>query len=282
MGEPLLIPTPTIIPNTINCQSMPPIPPHSSNPNPDPSSNSNQTPLRCPRCDSSNTKFCYYNNYSLAQPRHFCKSCKRYWTRGGTLRNVPVGGGCRKNKRAKRQPSNSTPTVSTKLDPPNWLSNSLNNIFHNNSTYNSSLGGNLGFGGIITSTGTASGFDLQTQVSSLGFLGQSDQFQTLQQSGVIDDQYPIFGSSFLSSFKLPNFEELNAVASTTNCGNISASKEAKLQRESKVQWQLPCDNFTSPIGSDHVQVLNNTLPVFSNGGGLSDSVNYGSSVATLF
>ncbi|KAF5742294.1 putative F-box family protein [Tripterygium wilfordii] len=61
-----------------------------------------QQPLRCPRCDSSNTKFCYYNNYSLSQPRHFCKACKRYWTRGGTLRNVPVGGGCRKNKRVKR------------------------------------------------------------------------------------------------------------------------------------------------------------------------------------
>ncbi|URE39211.1 dof zinc finger protein [Musa troglodytarum] len=58
--------------------------------------------LRCPRCDSSNTKFCYYNNYSLSQPRHFCKACKRYWTRGGTLRNVPVGGGCRRNKRAKK------------------------------------------------------------------------------------------------------------------------------------------------------------------------------------
>ncbi|XP_074576246.1 uncharacterized protein LOC141832676 isoform X2 [Curcuma longa] len=59
--------------------------------------------LRCPRCDSANTKFCYYNNYSLAQPRHFCKACKRYWTRGGTLRNVPVGGGCRKNKRAAKK-----------------------------------------------------------------------------------------------------------------------------------------------------------------------------------
>ncbi|KAL0321256.1 UNVERIFIED_CONTAM: Dof zinc finger protein DOF1.4 [Sesamum radiatum] len=62
-----------------------------------------QPPLKCPRCDSSNTKFCYYNNYSLSQPRHFCKACKRYWTRGGTLRNVPVGGGCRKNKRVKQR-----------------------------------------------------------------------------------------------------------------------------------------------------------------------------------
>ncbi|CAI9116617.1 OLC1v1017811C1 [Oldenlandia corymbosa var. corymbosa] len=53
--------------------------------------------LPCPRCDSTNTKFCYYNNYNLSQPRHFCKSCRRYWTRGGTLRNVPVGGGSRKS-----------------------------------------------------------------------------------------------------------------------------------------------------------------------------------------
>ncbi|KAG0450099.1 hypothetical protein HPP92_018738 [Vanilla planifolia] len=55
----------------------------------------------CPRCDSTNTKFCYYNNYSLAQPRYFCKGCRRYWTKGGSLRNVPVGGGCRKNRRGK-------------------------------------------------------------------------------------------------------------------------------------------------------------------------------------
>ncbi|KAF0904752.1 hypothetical protein E2562_036970 [Oryza meyeriana var. granulata] len=55
--------------------------------------------VRCPRCDSANTKFCYYNNYNLSQPRHFCKACRRYWTKGGLLRNVPVGGGCRKPKR---------------------------------------------------------------------------------------------------------------------------------------------------------------------------------------
>ncbi|KAJ8466821.1 hypothetical protein OPV22_029373 [Ensete ventricosum] len=56
--------------------------------------------LRCPRCDSTNTKFCYYNNYNLTQPRHFCKTCRRYWTKGGALRNVPIGGGCRKTKAA--------------------------------------------------------------------------------------------------------------------------------------------------------------------------------------
>lgn len=55
----------------------------------------------CPRCGSSNTKFCYYNNYSLTQPRYFCKGCRRYWTKGGSLRNIPVGGGCRKARRTK-------------------------------------------------------------------------------------------------------------------------------------------------------------------------------------
>ncbi|KAI4307164.1 hypothetical protein L6164_030381 [Bauhinia variegata] len=64
----------------------------------------------CPRCASSNTKFCYYNNYSLSQPRYFCKGCRRYWTKGGSLRNVPVGGGTRKNRRGKavRHPQNHT------------------------------------------------------------------------------------------------------------------------------------------------------------------------------
>ncbi|KAK6123315.1 hypothetical protein DH2020_042945 [Rehmannia glutinosa] len=52
----------------------------------------------CPRCNSMDTKFCYYNNYNVNQPRHFCKSCQRYWTNGGTMRNVPVGAGRRKNK----------------------------------------------------------------------------------------------------------------------------------------------------------------------------------------
>ncbi|GLJ43053.1 hypothetical protein SUGI_0893780 [Cryptomeria japonica] len=61
--------------------------------------------LKCPRCESMNTKFCYYNNYNLSQPRHFCKNCRRYWTKGGSLRNVPVGGGCRKNKRSSKHKS---------------------------------------------------------------------------------------------------------------------------------------------------------------------------------
>ncbi|MFQ6644788.1 hypothetical protein Gotur_020587 [Gossypium turneri] len=87
-----------------------------------------QQQLKCPRCDSTNTKFCYYNNYNLSQPRHFCKNCRRYWTKGGALRNIPVGGGTRKGtKRSsssstnnpKRQPNPSPdPTPNQKIPDP--------------------------------------------------------------------------------------------------------------------------------------------------------------------
>ncbi|URE29483.1 hypothetical protein MUK42_37618 [Musa troglodytarum] len=53
---------------------------------------------RCPRCASCDANFCYYNNYSLSQPRYFCKGCRRYWTVGGSLRNVPLGGRSRMNR----------------------------------------------------------------------------------------------------------------------------------------------------------------------------------------
>ncbi|XP_058750690.1 dof zinc finger protein DOF3.1-like [Vicia villosa] len=68
--------------------------------------------VNCPRCDSTNTKFCYYNNYNKSQPRHFCRACKRHWTKGGTLRNVPVGG-VRKNKRVKKSTTISTSSKTT-------------------------------------------------------------------------------------------------------------------------------------------------------------------------
>jgi len=70
----------------------------------------------CPRCDSPNTKFCYYNNYSLSQPRYFCKGCRRYWTKGGSLRNVPVGGGCRKNRRGKSSVRSAAESIASGRD----------------------------------------------------------------------------------------------------------------------------------------------------------------------
>ncbi|TVU46095.1 hypothetical protein EJB05_05613, partial [Eragrostis curvula] len=59
---------------------------------------------QCPRCASHDTKFCYYNNYNTSQPRHFCRACRRYWTLGGSLRNVPIGGSTRKRPRLAPPP----------------------------------------------------------------------------------------------------------------------------------------------------------------------------------
>ncbi|KAI9085175.1 hypothetical protein K1719_032886 [Acacia pycnantha] len=41
-----------------------------------------QQQMKCPRCNSTDTKFCYYNNSNLTQPRYFCKTCRMYWTEG--------------------------------------------------------------------------------------------------------------------------------------------------------------------------------------------------------
>ncbi|XP_066353057.1 dof zinc finger protein MNB1A-like [Miscanthus floridulus] len=71
----------------------------------------------CPRCASRDTKFSYYNNYNTSQPRHSCKGCRRYWTKGGTLRNVPVGGGARK-KPSSTSPSSYAAAAAADNKPP--------------------------------------------------------------------------------------------------------------------------------------------------------------------
>ncbi|XP_024310783.1 dof zinc finger protein 3 isoform X1 [Brachypodium distachyon] len=91
--------------------------------------------IECPRCHSLDTKFCYYNNYNVLQPRYHCRGCERYWTVGGALRNVPVGVGCRnRNKRpaasssrAKLPVAPAAPPASTSMsmsmaDFPNFIS----------------------------------------------------------------------------------------------------------------------------------------------------------------
>ena len=83
--------------------------------------------LNCPRCNSTNTKFCYYNNYSLTQPRFFCKTCRRYWTEGGSLRNIPVGGGSRKNKRSASSSSSSSKKLPDLVTPPSLSQSSTQN-----------------------------------------------------------------------------------------------------------------------------------------------------------
>ncbi|XP_047974559.1 dof zinc finger protein DOF5.6-like isoform X2 [Salvia hispanica] len=156
--------------------------------------------LKCPRCDSTHTKFCYYNNYSLSQPRYFCKTCRRYWTKGGSLRNIPVGGGCRKTKKNPSKKPSSPPTAAMSpapphsagadlrlsfpdhlrfhasaglygANPPYMLENNPTPIDFMDNKYEALLGGgggggggdayhHLNFGGMLPNGGVMSGFDL--------------------------------------------------------------------------------------------------------------------------
>ncbi|KAL6561024.1 hypothetical protein OROGR_003814 [Orobanche gracilis] len=102
--------------------------------------NTTSTALNCPRCNSGNTKFCYYNNYNISQPRYLCKTCKRYWTKGGNLRNVPVGGGTRKNNNTRPSSSCSSSSSSKKvisnLNPLKISPHPNPTILHNGETLN--------------------------------------------------------------------------------------------------------------------------------------------------
>uniref|UniRef100_A0A6N2LBX0 Dof-type domain-containing protein n=1 Tax=Salix viminalis TaxID=40686 RepID=A0A6N2LBX0_SALVM len=52
--------------------------------------------IPCPRCIQIQSLL--LQQLQREPTRHFCKNCQRYWTAGGTMRNVPVGAGRRKNK----------------------------------------------------------------------------------------------------------------------------------------------------------------------------------------
>ncbi|PWA53580.1 hypothetical protein CTI12_AA425840 [Artemisia annua] len=49
------------------------------------------------------------HHFTATATRHLCRSCRRHWTHGGVLRNIPVGGGSRKNTKRKK-PMNPTTT----------------------------------------------------------------------------------------------------------------------------------------------------------------------------
>ncbi|KAL5575385.1 hypothetical protein UlMin_017084 [Ulmus minor] len=200
-----------------------------------------QQALKCPRCDSSNTKFCYYNNYSLSQPRHFCKACKRYWTRGGTLRNVPVGGGCRKNKRVKRPSSasdgvsSSSSAPSSNSNPPSQTqidlsspSNHINPLFYGLPTNPSEM--SLHFPRFSSgNVETVSGYDLQPHLNGLGLgfssgilsNGDSNYQNSFNPSKSIQDMVTS-NSSLLSSYSLFSSPSSNTASPTI--ASLLASK----------------------------------------------------------
>ncbi|XAR66293.1 hypothetical protein NMG60_11012473 [Bertholletia excelsa] len=160
--------------------------------------------LKCPRCESSNTKFCYYNNYSLSQPRHFCKTCRRYWTRGGALRNVPVGGGCRRNKRSKagraKSPAVSTSSSTITTDMPGHLLPPPSQLTLLPSLPHLSLFGGLDFPGAQPPVAVTCGTDMRAILSAT--CGEQWKVQNFPFSGGLEQaphvMYPFEGGDRLT------------------------------------------------------------------------------------
>ncbi|XP_073006843.1 dof zinc finger protein DOF3.1-like [Typha latifolia] len=158
--------------------------------------------LKCPRCDSTNTKFCYYNNYNFSQPRYFCKHCRRYWTKGGALRNIPIGGGSRKNSNSKRsnskRPSPNPPNSS--IEPvqfPDPEPNSFlypcadpdDRFFDITGSFSSLLGCNGDFGTILDDihSGGLLSTDLNSPSIATGFQVQSSSNENEAASLVLEN-----------------------------------------------------------------------------------------------
>ncbi|KAL3838048.1 hypothetical protein ACJIZ3_022639 [Penstemon smallii] len=217
-----------------------------------------QEALNCPRCNSTNTKFCYYNNYSLTQPRYFCKTCRRYWTAGGSLRTVPVGGGSRKNKRTSSSSISSNFESSSKkatipdLKYPQKIS-TQNPKFHQgqdlNLAYNgisefvvqnpnAQLGLMNSFMSIPVSDSYSSGFSLNDQfkLPSLSFSLDLENGYENNLQGVVQDNTTTTtnnnnNSTNTSRFVFP-FEELKPAVTT----NESFDQQNKGQGELNGYW----------------------------------------------
>ncbi|KMZ65118.1 hypothetical protein ZOSMA_338G00010 [Zostera marina] len=209
----------------------------------------------CPRCDSSNTKFCYYNNYSLTQPRYFCKGCRRYWTKGGSLRNVPVGGGCRKNRRGKisrtllntsvidgqtqKQPSSSSSSSSFQTNPavrPDVLLDDPMGIINNG----------LNCTGLLSSPSSTtdnvqldgSGIDLAVLYakfsSSNGNLNYQDHHHQIGFRGEYQQPTPIIMTP--SQVDIPALPPPPEVNFNTNCGSSSSQLILLTEESHELFW----------------------------------------------
>ncbi|XAR66483.1 hypothetical protein NMG60_11012743 [Bertholletia excelsa] len=278
-----------------------------------------QQQLKCPRCDSSNTKFCYYNNYSLSQPRHFCKACKRYWTRGGTLRNVPVGGGCRKNKRLKRPPSatdslpqpsstsapltSSNPSlqVQTQMDMPMSSSSSnhvIDPLFYGLASNPSEL--TLPYPRYnsisrVSNVDTVSGFDLNPQLSGLG-LGFSSSglmmgSDVVSSSTSLLSGYSSASPTMASLLASTIHQQHNKFISSTGLKDIIRHPNSFQGLISYEDLQMPAGNHEEALKEvkmeqTQIQQISPSDPsVFWNstsvGGAWLDPTNMGSSVPSL-
>ncbi|KAJ6811541.1 uncharacterized protein M6B38_153180 [Iris pallida] len=210
--------------------------------------------LKCPRCESSNTKFCYYNNYSLTQPRYFCKGCRRYWTQGGSLRNVPVGGGCRKNKRSSS--SSSSSSSKNKPQPLTTANNTSNPVLFPPLSYDPS---DLSLAFTSNLDNSTPFLNPNPNPSAAGFL------DILRGSGGFQNGY---NSANASSYyvddqacanMLPPFEGANNLAGTTSAAAATAMEGSWVNHGNNAAVDSTRGYWNGGVGSYWHGLINSSL-----------------------
>lgn len=218
--------------------------------------------LKCPRCDSSNTKFCYYNNYNKSQPRHFCRACKRHWTKGGTLRNVPVGGG-RKNKRPKRSSKSSAAAAGNSNTDGNRLSPHLTSEGHHdqqqqrqNNNLSLALGGReknnnvseIFYQALIGSNTNSNTSFLLSNLPTSSQDPQSLNFPLISDSASFySKNSSIVSTSFLTSDNVYNYvdhQDFKTMSEPSNTGIVPSTAQP---------WQVP----TTATASSGMDMMSN-------------------------
>ncbi|KAF7823452.1 dof zinc finger protein DOF2.1 [Senna tora] len=222
--------------------------------------------LKCPRCDSTNTKFCYYNNYSLSQPRYFCKSCRRYWTKGGTLRNVPVGGGCRKNKRPSSSSKRGGIQIQDHHQPPPLTTTTTaatNYDYPDLSIHYDNLLGNLNI--------NPAGLFLDAFRSTNGFNMDHHHHHQIQTHHHHQQQQQFFGGEVENGEMMLPYHEYdqeiisggndnNAPTTTSQAVSVTTMKQETMMnngRSSEMFWGLLPWQINGGGDNDHMNQINN-------------------------
>jgi hypothetical protein len=183
--------------------------------------------VNCPRCDSTNTKFCYYNNYNKSQPRHFCRACKRHWTKGGTLRNVPVGG-VRKNKRVKISTSPTSISITSKTTISTSSTTTSNDNRQNKKTTPSSMHESL--------------------IHPPSLLPPQNLMSTKDQSGGNNEEFGIGNDMFLSS-SMPFPQNQSFIFPFSNSSSLRSSNGYNYGEEFKIMEESTINNSAMPSTS---------------------------------
>nr|POE84673.1 dof zinc finger protein dof3.6 [Quercus suber] len=173
----------------------------------------------------------------LPQP----ETCRRYWTKGGALRSVPVGGGCRRNKKNK---SSRTKSQANSTERQTGFSNSNNNhtrygvgnlagLNFNDIQAQTDMGyqiGNSTSGGISSTILPSGGAVDQWRLHQFPFLGGFDSssgLYSIQSDHGVEAPSPLVGDNELRTMPM---------SSSSRVSQLTKMEASQTQNLSGLNW----------------------------------------------